>query len=493
MAQSRCVTILGDSNVQRHMNQNNMRDRPLMSGAQIVRVGRLSLFSTSLKSIRAESNVCLVSCVTNFLTSTKVGTSSVALCVEPTITSFLTKLSEVAGSKPDVQFLICPPMYRLTPIWYREALPEILQKFSDLLKMRPPNCHLMPSFPTPSYESDGVHLNAYSGYEFVLHMFDNMASVLDRLSLPPDVVTLAVSESSRVLEDRVMVLEQDHRRLNGQFEFKTAVDAELSDFQENIRNESFLMVQGLPRLPKLEPKEWQAQAKLAVQEVFKFVMGREYPIVFIQNSTGRGKEAKTTYRVKLPSAELSKEIRDKFGLYFGQGKGDQRPPEVKTVSIPNAVTTATLARIAILQLFAKRYQSSNPGSTCKVIGHEPRPLLKIFPAADASDKQVQTFNFIEAVSKLPAAFTSSEISDLLKRLSPKLHGSLRQVFVVISDDMLVKKLPNKPPQKFSKKASSKKSTGGSVSGSESSTSRSSPGSATRKRRATDDASSAAKK
>ena len=264
LAQSRCVTILGDSNVQRHMNQNNMRDRPLMSGAQIVKVGRLSLFSTSLKSIRAESNVCLVSCVTNFLTSTKVGTSSVALCVEPTITSFLTKLSEVAGSKPDVQFLICPPMYRLTPIWYREALPEILQKFSDLLKMRPPNCHLMPSFPTPSYESDGVHLNAYSGYEFVLHMFDNMASVLDRLSLPPDVVTLAVSESSRVLEDRVMVLEQDHRRLNGQFEFKTAVDAELSDFQENIRNESFLMVQGLPRLPKLEPKEWQAQAKLAV-------------------------------------------------------------------------------------------------------------------------------------------------------------------------------------------------------------------------------------
>ena len=200
MAQSRCVTIVGDSNVRNHMNQNNMRDRPLMSGAQVLQCGRLSLLSASLKSVRAESNVCVLSCVTNFLTSTSSGSSSVSLRVEPTIFSFLTKLSEFAGSRPTVQFLICPLMYRLTPIWYREALPEVLQKFSDLLKNRPPNCQMMPSFPTPSYEADGVHLTAYSGYEFVLHMFDSLATVLDRLEMPFEVAPLPLPSALACLK-----------------------------------------------------------------------------------------------------------------------------------------------------------------------------------------------------------------------------------------------------------------------------------------------------
>lgn len=145
---------------------------------------------------------------------------------------------------------------------------------------------MMPSFPTPTFETDGVHLTAYSEYELVLHMFESVSDVLSRLEMPPSDLSLAVSESTRVLEDRVMVLEQDHCRLNSQFELKTAIDAELSDFLENIRNESFFIIQGLPHLPKLEPKEWQVQAKAAVQEVLQSVMGKEYPIVFIQNSTG---------------------------------------------------------------------------------------------------------------------------------------------------------------------------------------------------------------
>ena len=476
MAQARCVTIIGDSNSKRHMSENNIRGRPLMSGAQVVQCGRMPLFSEALKSLRVESDVCIISCITNFLTSAK-GSSAVSLRVEPVISDFLAKITEVADSKPEVRFLICPPMFRHQPIWYREALPEVLQKFSDLCKRKPVNCHMMPSFPTPTFETDGVHLTAYSGHEFVLHMFESMDQVLSRLEMPPSDLSLVISESTRVREDRVMVLEQDHRRLNSQFELKTAVDAELSDFQENIRNESFFIIQGLPRLPKLEPKEWQAQAKVAVQEVLKSVMGKEYPIVFIQNSTGRGKEARTTYRVKMPSVVLSREIRDKFGLFFMGSGGDKRPDDLKGISIRNAVTTATLARITILQLFGKRYNASNPGSTVKVLGFDSRPLLKIFPSAEASDKRVQTYNFIEAVSKLPANFTSSEIDDLLKRISPKLHGNLKPLLVVLSDDMVKKKIFSaKPPSKATKASKSKAtktSTGGS--GSESSTSFKSPG------------------
>ena len=463
MAQSRCVTLIGDSNVKRHMNTNNCRNSAVMNGAQVVQCGRAALFGASLQSLRPESDTCIVSCITNFMTSAK-GSSAVALRVEPIIIDFLSKLTACAESRPEVKFLICPPMFREAPIWYREGLPEVLQKFSDLLKNRPQNCHMMPSFPTPSFEDDGVHLTAYSGFEFVLHLFDSMTSVLSNLELDTSARTIVASESTRVLEDRVMVLEQDHRRLNRKFEFKSAVDAELSDFQENIRNESFLMIKGLPRLPKLAPKEWQVRAKADVQGVLSTVMGHECPIQFVQNSTSRAKDAAAQYRVKLPSSALSKEIRDKFSEFFTDGV-DTRPPPLKPISIRNCVTAGTLARITILQLYGKRYTASNPGSKSKVIGYEPRPLLKLFPASSASDQRIQTYNFIEAVSTLPSSFTSAEVDDLLKRISPKLHGNLKALLVVVSDDMLKpKKTFTKPKPKSGPKAAS------GASGSESSTS-----------------------
>ena len=231
----RCVSIIGDSNVKRHMNSTNCRDRPTMLEAQVIQCGRLSTFAASLKSVRAESNVCVLSCVSNFVTSLPAqNSSSLSVVVEPVFQDFLVKLTEACLARPETSFMLCPPMYRTSPIWYREGLPEILRKFSEVMKSRPVNVHMMPSFPSPNYDPDGVHLTAYSGLEFVLHMFDSFQSVLASLELDPDSKSSNATESSRVLEDRVMVLEQDHRRLNQKFEHKYAVDAELSDFQENI-------------------------------------------------------------------------------------------------------------------------------------------------------------------------------------------------------------------------------------------------------------------
>ena len=73
---------------------------------------------------------------------------------------------EFSDQRPDVQLFICPPMYGQSPIGYREGLPEILQKFSDVMKAKPGNSFLMPSFPTPQFESGGVQLSSYSGLEY---------------------------------------------------------------------------------------------------------------------------------------------------------------------------------------------------------------------------------------------------------------------------------------------------------------------------------------
>ena len=117
-------------------------------------------------------------------------------------------------------------MYQSSPVWYREGLPEILTLFSqNFYQDRPANLHLLSSFPTPEYGKDGVHLTPYAGLEFLLHLIDGAQELLDGLEASPDVVVAKASEGARVLEDRMMALEQDHRRLNNVVESKTAADA----------------------------------------------------------------------------------------------------------------------------------------------------------------------------------------------------------------------------------------------------------------------------
>ena len=449
MSQLRCFALIGDSNLRRHLSPTNTKGHPLKSSAKYLPCSRLSALSATLESIPLESDACVVACVTNFLTASAAA-SSITLRVEVILASFLEKLALCASHRPDLSIFACPPMYRTTPLWYRDGLPEIMLRFASCIKelpIKPPNLHIMPSFAKPQLEADGVHLNPYSGLEYINYLFDASQEIMDALALDSDSRISLLSESSRALEDRISVVEQDHARLSRTVEYQNAVTAEFIDFQENVRNEDFIMVQGLARLPKLDSKEWQIQAKESVNKVLSD-MGLEYKTRYVQNSTGKGKDSKTLYKARLDSVAISREVRDKFSTYFAGGT-DSRPPSLKNISVRNCVTPGTLARVAILQLLGRRYTKSNPGSKYQVVAYESRPILKITPAqgsSKASKARVMTFNFIEAISKLPTSFSKEEIEDLLKRVSPRLHGNLRPLLVVLSDDMVRKRAGSKAKQ-----------------------------------------------
>ena len=100
---------------------------------------------------------------------------------------------------------------------------------------RPRNLHLLPSFPSVALEADGVHLTPFSGLEYVVHLVDYSSHIVDNLKKPQNVVSVLHSESIRCLEDRVHVLEQDHRRLNDSVEAKAAINAEAWDYDQNSR------------------------------------------------------------------------------------------------------------------------------------------------------------------------------------------------------------------------------------------------------------------
>ena len=430
-------SILGDSNIKRHMNPINCRDRPMMSGCQVLPCEKLSVLAETLKAVRVESNVVLIACLTNFLTSSAEAGASITHRVDPVLRDALAAINGVAVLRPDLSFVVYPPMYRRTPLWYRDRLPEILIMFSKIFEGRSANVLLASSFATPDLESDGVHLTAYSGLEYVLYLFDSAQLVISSQSLSLEDTCSASSESTRLLKDRMVALEQDHRRLNSSVEMKSAEDSEMFDHQQNIRFENCFTISGLTKHPSgLSPKEWQTKVKQEVQGVLTILMGREYPIVVIFNSTSKRKDAPATYHVQLEKVEHSKEIRDKFGSFFVGAGGDRRPDALKKISIQNRVTPATSTRITILKTLGRRYEASNPGSHFKVVGYEPRPVLKLIPAPDSSDPRVQTYNYIEAIKTLPTNFTPEECNDIVTRVSPKLHGKLRSLFSVISDDML---------------------------------------------------------
>jgi hypothetical protein len=445
----RCFSIIGDSNVTRNLTKVNCRSNPLMKASQVIPCGHLEVLSEALRQVRAESNVCVLSCITNLFTSIPDNAASpVSHRVEPVLTEFRDVILAACESNPEVSYLVSPPMYRTHPYWYRDGLAEVMTLFSSTLgQERPPNLNLLPSFATPTFESDGVHLTAYSGLEFLLHLFDSAQEVLDSLALSSPEVTSKNTEATRALEDRMMALEQDHRRLVKDHDFKVAVDAELHDWRQNERYEDYMVLKGLALLPStgLSTKEWQERAVRDVKGVLNVVMGRDVPVVFVQNVTNKLRDTVATYHVQVASASLSSEIRTRFSSFFSGGK-DVRPEEVKKIALRNRVTQETHVRISIIHLFGQRYTKANPGSSYKVLGYNPRPALRLFPAPDATDRRAKTFNFIEAIKYLPTNFSVPELEEIIQKVPAKFVGRLRSLFVVLPDDLARAKLRAKEPK-----------------------------------------------
>lgn len=434
-SQDRVFSIIGDSNVRKFNTSVNQRACADLGKAQILSCGKLQLLPDVLAEVRAESDVCVISCITNFICDSTPGSASVSVRVESVIEDFRDHILTACSSNAHVKYLVCPPMYRRSPLWYRDGIAEVLSKFSALMSVnKPEGLIMLPSFSRPDFDPDGVHLTPYSGLEFLFHLFDSSKLALELQQKSANDQRSICHESVRALEDRMMAAEQDHKRLNASFEAKMAIDAELADFQENVRNEVFFVVSGLPRIPSdLRGREWQTRAISDVQKLIRLLLDKDLPILVVQNVTGRSPDSPTRYHVRMEFAAHSQEIRSKFGSFF-VGRIDRRPPALKDISISNRITSGTQVRISVLRLLATRYEKSNPGGKGKVVGYEARPIIRLTPPPESSEKRVRTFTYMEAIRNLPTCFSQEEMAPILAKIDPKFKGKLRSTFVVLSDD-----------------------------------------------------------
>ncbi len=64
------------------------------------------------------------------------------------------------------QVYIVPPLPRQTPYWYRRYFSSISSRFAESFKHTEEGIIVLPTFPHPEYERDGIHLTEEDGPRF---------------------------------------------------------------------------------------------------------------------------------------------------------------------------------------------------------------------------------------------------------------------------------------------------------------------------------------
>jgi len=75
---------------------------------------------------------------------------------------------------PEPSYFLAAPTSRTRPSWYLPLLPEIITSITKALRLHSPNLLTLKAFKVDKadLDSDGVHLNALSGMDYVLHLLN---------------------------------------------------------------------------------------------------------------------------------------------------------------------------------------------------------------------------------------------------------------------------------------------------------------------------------
>ena len=335
------------------------------------------------------------------------------------------------------QVFIAPPLFRSQPFWYQRGLTQIASRFSSIFTQSPPNLSLLPSFASQDLLPDGRFLTPVAGLHYLIHLFDQTEALLKTISISSDAKLQMVQEQVRHHEDRMTYLEGRHSGLQTQVCHKVAVDAEFNDWMQNRGDENWLVIRGLPRL-SVSRQAWPDAARKQVADMIKLVLTTnrtrlDFEVLYVINPFSRTNTGPTLYNVKMDSVYSSETIRDLYSGFFRHNRPAQLPPALRGVEVRNKITLETKIRIAIMRQLGARYQASNPGSSFKVRGFESRPTLVTTPPRSSTERG-RTYNFIQAVTLLPAAFSDENLAPIFQTVGDRFRGKLQSLFVVLNDD-----------------------------------------------------------
>ena len=141
-------SVVGDSNIQRNLVDYNCGTREEMRSAQLIPCTAFPTFAGCLSKIRSESNILVLSCLSNFLRDSD-SSSDPAVRITAVLEEFRSILFPYCDSNPDLTIMLAPPQFSRVPQWYAESLGLIMQLVNSVL-IGPSvfqNLHLLPAFP----------------------------------------------------------------------------------------------------------------------------------------------------------------------------------------------------------------------------------------------------------------------------------------------------------------------------------------------------------
>ena len=102
MSISRIFSIIGDQNVRWNMTGLNVASREIMKTAQVIDCSTLATLEAALNEVKAETEVLIVACVTEFiLSSGDCGT--IHSSIDPVLTTFASKMVAYCGYRPNLK------------------------------------------------------------------------------------------------------------------------------------------------------------------------------------------------------------------------------------------------------------------------------------------------------------------------------------------------------------------------------------------------------
>ena len=99
---ARIFSIVGDSNVRRNMTALNIASRESMKNAEVIDYVAPASFSATLSSVRVESNVCIVSAITDLLI---IGgdQGTISASIDPVLATLRNKIFTFCNVRPALQ------------------------------------------------------------------------------------------------------------------------------------------------------------------------------------------------------------------------------------------------------------------------------------------------------------------------------------------------------------------------------------------------------
>jgi len=141
-------SVIGDSNIQRNLVDYNCTDREDIRSSQVIPCTSFTTFLGCFPKVRSETNVLIVSCLSNFVRDSESSTDPSSR-ISKVLEAVRDVIMPYAEANPDLYLMLAPPQFSRSPVWYAESIGLVQRLVKSIIMDLSclDNLCLLPSFP----------------------------------------------------------------------------------------------------------------------------------------------------------------------------------------------------------------------------------------------------------------------------------------------------------------------------------------------------------